>query len=790
MEYVSQNLGCPLIITGMHRSGTSLTAALLQAAQVDLGEQLVGPDLGNPKGHFENRDFVAFHQQILRSQGLDILGYTEAATIPLRPADWDAAKALLEKQPRDRIWGWKDPRTTLFLDLWATLLPNAKFIFVYRSPWEVVDSLYRRGTDAILRADPTIAIKMWGLYNRHILRFRRQFPQRSLLISIYAITCDPTRFLERVNQHFDLALKGSDTDIFDPDLLQSEAEVSDRRSLIAAYFPEMLALYQALNHHAIVVNPDSDVEVGSDEIGLEITDQDWAMLDVQNRATLCRDWLARRQQEKQIRQLKTDLKTAQTSLESYQEQVIRLRGECDRLRQQLAEQHTQLIQAQQQATLANYHQQRSQQHLGQAQAEIMAMQTSKFWQLRTAWFALKKHLGLVTGAPRPPLRVLMVSNALNLTGAPLHQYDLACYLKAQQVIDPVIFAPEAGPLEEAYRDQGIPVIIHGHHPLAPVRTLANYWPTVTALATGWTEWPFDLIYVNTIETFYALDCAQLLGIPSVWNIHESEPWQTYFDRFWFDADVGQHALGCFALPEKVIFVAQSTCDLYQPLQTRSNFTVIHNGLQQQTLKKQAAQWSRSQARTALNLADDTVMILLLGTVCARKGQMDLVRAIAQLPEALVAKLHCFIVGDRPGDYSRALAEQVARLPNAKRGKMTIVPETPDTACYYRAADIFVCTSRVESFPRVILEAMFYGLPIVTTPVFGIQEQVKPGINGLFYTPDRPDELAVALQHLIEDSALRQRLAANARPVLNTLNTFEQMAQAYAQVFRSAVPLWV
>jgi len=77
------------------------------------------------------------------------------------------------------------------------------------------------------------------------------------------------------------------------------------------------------------------------------------------------------------------------------------------------------------------------------------------------------------------------------------------------------------------------------------------------------------------------------------------------------------------------------------------------------------------------------------------------------------------------------------------------------------------------------------LPIITTPVFGIREQVKPGINGLFYTPDRPEELAAALNTLLEDGSLRDLLADNAKYVLESLNTFAEMTQGYGQIFREA-----
>ena len=56
--------------------------------------------------------------------------------------------------------------------------------------------------------------------------------------------------------------------------------------------------------------------------------------------------------------------------------------------------------------------------------------------------------------------------------------------------------------------------------------------------------------------------------------------------------------------------------------------------------------------------------------------------------------------------------------------------------------------------------MAYGLPIVTTPVFGIREQVREGINALFYNPGvNSDALAKRLEGLIQDEGLRSCMAA-------------------------------
>jgi len=377
------------------------------------------------------------------------------------------------------------------------------------------------------------------------------------------------------------------------------------------------------------------------------------------------------------------------------------------------------------------------------------------------------------------VRVLMCSNSLDFTGAPLHQYEIAVKLAAEGVIEPIVLCATDGPLRQAYEEQGIEVIVRDN-PLEHIYQRDAYDEAIRSFSKEIESLKVDAIYANTLENFFVVDAARQIGIPAVWNVHESEPWQTYFNRF--GSEIAARALECFRFPYKVIFVADATRDRYLPLNSHHNFRVIHNGLD---LSKLANLDNSELARKSLGIAPKDVVILLLGTICERKGQQDLVKALSLLPEKWHNKIRCFIVGDRPSIYSNKLADMVAELPKELRQRVTVVPETGEAGKYYKAADIFVCTSRVESFPRVILEAMACDLPIITTPVFGIKEQVRQGINGLFYTPDRPDELVAALISLLENKSVRQELAENAKYVLDSLNTFEEMTQAYADIFCEA-----
>jgi O-antigen biosynthesis protein len=198
-----------------------------------------------------------------------------------------------------------------------------------------------------------------------------------------------------------------------------------------------------------------------------------------------------------------------------------------------------------------------------------------------------------------------------------------------------------------------------------------------------------------------------------------------------------------------------------------------------------ARWPRDAARRRLDLGEGSLAVLILGTVCDRKGQSDLIEAFAHMDDESARRVTCFIVGDRPGAYSERLHAARLSLGEPLSSRIRIIPETSDVALYYSAADLFVCSSRIESYPRVILEAMASGLPIITTPVFGIREQVQENINALFYPPGNSHALAEAIRRLLQDSNLRSRMARNSHFVLAALDDYETMASTYGRIFLEA-----
>ena len=135
-----------LTIVGVHRSGTSFTASLLQNAGLNIGSNLLEGAIGNALGYFENEDFLTFHKMVLTKRGDNSDGWSLRAVNTLEPEELQELQYII-KSNESKQWGWKDTRTTLFLNIYKQLLPDAIFLFVYRKPWEVIDSLFRKNTD-------------------------------------------------------------------------------------------------------------------------------------------------------------------------------------------------------------------------------------------------------------------------------------------------------------------------------------------------------------------------------------------------------------------------------------------------------------------------------------------------------------------------------------------------------------------------------------------------------------------------------------------------------------------
>lgn len=161
----------PICIAGMHRSGTSMTARILNLCGVYLGPQdgMLPPQADNPKGFWELHRFVDINEALLGRLG-GAWDRPPAGPVAGTGADPDLAplrlKALeLAAEFRGREpWGFKDPRNSLTLAFWREVLGPLSVVICLRNPRDVVRSLEARGSTV------DSAYRLWETHYRWLLR--------------------------------------------------------------------------------------------------------------------------------------------------------------------------------------------------------------------------------------------------------------------------------------------------------------------------------------------------------------------------------------------------------------------------------------------------------------------------------------------------------------------------------------------------------------------------------------------------------------------------------------------
>lgn len=185
-----------VVVTGMHRSGTSAVTNALRLLGLGLGDI---SDLGvlrhaNPGGNWEHRRLMRRNEAILESYG------GSWHTPPTLPEDWvqslearamiPALRSEFEDIYPSHGWLWKDPRNCLTLPLWLEVWDSAPaVVMAYRHPVAVARSLEARNGLAISRS-----LALWEHYNRCALNNTRGLP--TLLRNYDDAFVDPVKFVQ------------------------------------------------------------------------------------------------------------------------------------------------------------------------------------------------------------------------------------------------------------------------------------------------------------------------------------------------------------------------------------------------------------------------------------------------------------------------------------------------------------------------------------------------------------------------------------------------------------------
>ncbi len=178
----------------------------------------------------------------------------------------------------------------------------------------------------------------------------------------------------------------------------------------------------------------------------------------------------------------------------------------------------------------------------------------------------------------------------------------------------------------------------------------------------------------------------------------------------------------------------------------------------------AKQFSRTMpidaAKQMLGFPTDRIVLGACGRLSAEKNFSGLVRATAALLEKGYP-LELYIIGEGP---HREHLEEVIRQ-TGRQDHIHLLGFRDDISAIYQAMDIFVLSSSREGLPNVVLEAMAYELPVLSTRVAGVPRLITNGYNGVLVNIGDADELTRMLEMLAQEPDYRRMIGENARSTI-------------------------
>jgi glycosyltransferase involved in cell wall biosynthesis/SAM-dependent methyltransferase len=334
-----------VMVLGMHRSGTSVVARLLNMMGMYFAPegQALPPTADNPKGYWERNDVVLLNEGILANLGCtwERVSKFDLANISndLHKEFNNQAGNIIYNLDANRPWMLKDPRLCLTLPLWRELLEVPVCILVYRSPIQIAQSMQNRDKFAI-----NFGLALWEFYTLHALKASQDLPR--ILVCYQDLITKPvetTAKLYEQLQQFDITgiRHPSDKEIrafIDTQLFRATAGEDLQHAYINHYQAELVQQFEnakilEIQDLAPLSQGSFDVLQAHDALFFEREEQrvQQEQLTLQHQQQLAQhqqELAQQRQQyaelEQQLAQLRTNIVQRDQQLEHKQQQLIEL----------------------------------------------------------------------------------------------------------------------------------------------------------------------------------------------------------------------------------------------------------------------------------------------------------------------------------------------------------------------------------------------------------------------------------------------------------------------------------
>jgi glycosyltransferase involved in cell wall biosynthesis len=290
----------------------------------------------------------------------------------------------------------------------------------------------------------------------------------------------------------------------------------------------------------------------------------------------------------------------------------------------------------------------------------------------------------------------------------------------------------------------------------------------------------ELIHANSVRAGLVASLATvLLRVPVIWHIHDTLPRHPFSVLIrWLALSSPRHHL--LGVSHAVIKRFRSRLSLFVQ---RPPARVIHNGVAVERFRPDAQ--AREAVRDEWQLRADDLALGIVGQITPRKGQLELLRAFAQVARR-VPNATLFIIGAplfaHDHAYLARLKQTAEQLGIIDRVRFTGARRDIDAVM--QALDLVILNSRSDPFPLTMLEAMASGTTVLATAVDGIPELIRHGETGWLIPPRDEAKLTEAMLHLVSQPELRVSLAAQGRQqILNgfTAAHFQCAIEQYFQM---------
>ena len=265
----------------------------------------------------------------------------------------------------------------------------------------------------------------------------------------------------------------------------------------------------------------------------------------------------------------------------------------------------------------------------------------------------------------------------------------------------------------------------------------------------------DIIYCNgTLAKIVGTLIGRKNGKPVIWHVRNIQ--QTRLMKSLMET------LSGFRCVKKIICVSRATAEPFR--RAKSKVRVVYNGIDPADFDRDSV---RGSLREEFSIPPDTVLVGNTGRVVPRKGYAEFIDTVSRLVSdgGIGEKTKFVIVGDTPWffpkNHLRELEDHAERL--GVRDSFIFTGYRKDVRPYLRDFDLFVIPSNYpDPFPRSVIEAMAFSLPVVGFSIGGIAEAVEDGKTGFLCRPGDFENMGESISILARDAAARNEMGRNSR----------------------------